>query len=167
MGRYLGSGDAFNFVIDKVQKKLSGWKAKFLAKAEKMVLAKSTAIPMAEYYMQCQALPIKVCEAIDKLIRDFLWGLTAESRRMHMVNWNTITLPKDRGGLGLYQMQYRNQAILAKLCWRLANESEAPRAKMLAKKYLTTKRLSEEGRNISCSRIWTACKKGGPVYDKV
>ena len=57
---------------------------------------------------------------------------------MHMVNWSTVTLPKDRGGLGLYQMQYKNQAILAKLCWRLANESEAPREKMLAKKYLTT-----------------------------
>lgn len=51
------------FVIDKVQKKLSSWKAKFLFKAGKMVLAKSAAIPIAEYDMQCQALPIKVCGA--------------------------------------------------------------------------------------------------------
>ena len=102
------SGDAFNFVIDKVQKKLSGWKAKFLSKVGKMVLIKSVAIPIAKYYMQFHALPIKVCEAIDKLIRDFLWGSIAENRRMHMVNWNTITLPKDKGGLGLYQMQYRS-----------------------------------------------------------
>ena len=69
-------------------------------------------------------------------------------------------------------MQYRNQAILAKLCWRLANENEAPWAKMLAKKYLTPMRLSEtmrlfeKGRNLPCSRIWTACKKGGPIYVK-
>ena len=83
-----------------------------------------------------------------------------------MVSWSTITRPKDRGGLGLYQMQYRNQAILAKLCWRLANESEAPWAKMLAKKYLTTRRLTEEGRNLPCSRICVACKKGGPIYVK-
>ena len=76
-----------------------------------------------------------------------------------MVNWSTVTLPKDRGGLGPYQMQYKNQAILAKLCWRLANESEAPREKMLAKKYLTTRRLTEEGTNLPCSRIWAACKK--------
>lgn len=71
LGRYLGLpltykgriGDAFNFVIEKVQKKLSSWKAKFLFKAGKMVLAKSAAIPIAEYDMQCQALPIKVCGA--------------------------------------------------------------------------------------------------------
>ena len=37
---------------------------------------------------------------------------------------------------------------------------------MLAKKYLTPKRLSEEGRNLPCSRIWSACKKGGPIYVK-
>ena len=44
LGRYLGfpliyqgrNGDAFNFLIDKVQKKLSGWKAKFLSKARKL-----------------------------------------------------------------------------------------------------------------------------------
>ena len=94
MGRYLGfpllykgrSEDAFNFVIDKVQKKLNGWKAKFLSKAGKMVLTKSAAILKIEYYMQCHVLPIKVWEAIDKLIRDFLWGSIAENRRMHMVN---------------------------------------------------------------------------------
>ena len=85
---------------------------------------------------------------------------------MHMVNWSTVTLPKDRGGLGPYQMQYKNQAILAKLCWRLANESEAPWAKMLAKKYLTTRRLTEEGTNLPCLRIWSACKKCGPIMSK-
>ena len=37
---------------------------------------------------------------------------------------------------------------------------------MLAKKYLTLKRLSEKGRNLPCSRIWIACKKGGHVYVK-
>ena len=80
LGRYLGfpliyqgrNGDAFNFLIEKVQKKLSGWKAKFLSKAGKLVLAKSTVIPIVDYYMQCHTLSIKVCESIDKLIRDFL-----------------------------------------------------------------------------------------------
>ena len=37
---------------------------------------------------------------------------------------------------------------------------------MLAKKYLTPTRLSKKGRNLPCSRIWTACKKGGPIYVK-
>ena len=86
------------------------------------MLVKSAASPITDYYIQCHALPIKVCNAIDKLIRDFLWGTTEEKRKLHMVNWHGVTLPTDWGGLGLYQMRYRNQALLAKLGWRLANE---------------------------------------------
>ena len=81
------------------------------------MLAKTATASIVEYYMQCHALTIKVSATIDKLIRDLLWGASStENRRMHMMNWSTITLPKDRGGLNLYQMQYRIQAFLAKLC---------------------------------------------------
>uniref|UniRef100_A0A7N2LEI8 Reverse transcriptase zinc-binding domain-containing protein n=1 Tax=Quercus lobata TaxID=97700 RepID=A0A7N2LEI8_QUELO len=114
--------------------------------------------------MQSHALPIKVCNAMDKLIRNFLWGSTEEKRKLHLVNWHTVTMPKDWGGLGLFQMRHRNQALLAKLCWRIENENDAPWAQMLSKKYLTPSRLTEEGRNRPCSKIWAACKVGGPAY---
>ena len=116
--------------------------------------------------MQCQALPIKVCDQVDKLIRDFLWGSTEEKRRIHLVCWDKVTLPKELGGLGLYKMKERNYAILAKLCWRLAWENEAPWAQLLAAKYLTANRMTNEGRKLPCSSCWTACKKGGPIYVK-
>ena len=70
------------------------------------------------------------------------------------------------GGLELNNMKHRNQAILAKLCWRLANEQESPWARMLATKYLSPRRITKEGRKLPCSSIWTACKKGDPVYVK-
>ena len=57
-----------------------------------------------------------MCDGVDKIIRDLLWGSTEEKRKMHMVNWRTVTLPKDLGGLGLHSMKDRNLAILAKLC---------------------------------------------------
>ena len=88
-------------------------------------------------------MPPKVCDVVDKIIRDFLWGLMEEKRRMHMVNWNTVTLPKDLGGLGLHSMKDRNLAILAKLCWRLASDQRAPWAQMLAAKYLTPQILDK------------------------
>ena len=124
LGRYLGfpllhqgrNGNAFNFVIERIQNKLAGWRSKLLSKAGKLILVKAAASPIADYYMQCHALPIKVCNAVDKLIRNFLWGSSDEKRKIHLVNWHTITLPKDWGGLGLYQMRYRKQALLAKLC---------------------------------------------------
>ena len=93
-------------------------------------------------------------------------GSTEEKRRMHLVRWETVTLPKELGGLGLHNMKDRNNVLLAKLCWRLAGEQEAPWAKMLVAKYLSPNRISKVGRKLPCSSIWTACKKGGPVYVK-
>ena len=90
------------------------------------MLVKSVVAPIAYYYMQCHSIPIKVCDSIDKTTRDFIWGSTEKKRRMHMVKWNTIALPKELGGLGLCSMKYRNQAMLAKLCWRLAHEEGMP-----------------------------------------
>ena len=45
--------------------------------------------------MQCHALPTKVCDAVDKIMRDFLWGSTEEKKKMYMVNWHVVSLPKE------------------------------------------------------------------------
>ena len=124
LSRYLGfplltqgkSRDAYNFIVERVQNKLAGWRIKLLSRVGKLVLVRSANAPIAKYFMQCQALPSKVCEAEDKTIRDFLWGSTEEKRKMHTVKWSTVTLPKELGGLRLHSMKDRNLAILAKLC---------------------------------------------------
>ena len=67
LGRYLGfpllqqgrNSNAFNFVAKKIQAKLAGWKSRLLSRAGRLVLIKIAAAPIADYYMQCHALPIK------------------------------------------------------------------------------------------------------------
>ena len=68
LGRYLGfpllhqgrNDNAFNFVAEKIQAKLAGWKSRLLSRAGRLVLIKTTTAPIVDYYMQCHALPIKV-----------------------------------------------------------------------------------------------------------
>lgn len=43
---------------------------------------------------------------------------------MHVVNWNTITIPKDNGGLGLRDLSAMNHACIMKLAWQLINGAE-------------------------------------------
>ena len=96
LGRYLcfpllhqgRNGNAFNFLIERVQNKLAGWQSKLLSEAGKLVLVKSAAFPIADYYMQYHALPIKVCNAIEKLIRNF-YG--AQLMRKRKSTWLTGT----------------------------------------------------------------------------
>lgn len=120
LGRYLGlpifhqgrNGNAFNFVIERVQEKLVGWKARVLSPAGKKVLISFASTPIVEYYMQCCALPAKMCLVVDKLNRDFLWGSTQEKRKLHLVNWSTVTLPRIEGVLGSWKCNHGMKLFL-------------------------------------------------------
>ena len=70
--------------MKRVISKLAGWKAKFLYFTGRAVLIKSVMSVIPNYVMQGAALPVHVCEKLDKLIGTF-YGATNEKRRMHMM----------------------------------------------------------------------------------
>lgn len=76
----------YNFIVERVMSKLAGWKAKFLSFAGRAILIKSVMSVIPNYMMQGTIFPLHVCEKLDKINRDFLWGSTNEKRRMHMVS---------------------------------------------------------------------------------
>ena len=83
-----------------------------------------------------------------------------------MVGWDKVTNPTCTGGLGLFQVKARNDAILAKLCWCIASNPDEAWSQMLCRKYLTPARLSGRGRKYLASRTWKACKVGGVIFNK-
>ena len=81
--------------------KLVGWKAKFLSFVGRTVLVKPVMSAIPNYVMQGEALPIHLCEKLDKIYRDFLWGSTREKKKLHLVGWSKIIKPEEEGGLGI------------------------------------------------------------------
>ena len=56
-----------------------------------------------------------------------------------MVNWDTITLPTDHGGLDIYVARPRNMSLLAKLDWNLSSGENMSWAKVLKAKYTSSR----------------------------
>ena len=48
---------------------------------------KSVMSAIPNYVMQREALPIHLCEKLDKTNRDFLWGSTRDKKKLHLVGW--------------------------------------------------------------------------------
>ena len=98
LGKYLGfpirqkgaARNHFNFVVERVMNKLSGWKAKLLSFASRTVLVKFVMSAIPNYVMQRVAFPIHLCDKLDKICRDFHWGSSQGKSKMHMVGWNKI-----------------------------------------------------------------------------
>lgn len=61
------SNQQFQFMIDKVQSKLMGWKAKLLPFAGYTTLVQFVTLIISDYYMQGEALPIRVRNNIDNI----------------------------------------------------------------------------------------------------
>lgn len=62
----------FNIVADRVMNKFAEWKTEFLSFASRAVLVKSVMLAIPNYIMQGVALPVHLCNKLDKISRDFL-----------------------------------------------------------------------------------------------
>ncbi|KAF7832197.1 reverse transcriptase [Senna tora] len=120
----------YKIVIDKMIGKMEVWNSKWLSKAGKVTLLNSVCSPMLAYYMQCLKLPSSVCKSIEKIQRNFFWQ-SGNKQSIHTINWEAICKPKWLGGLGIDRIKTPNQALLAKLAWRLSSEHHQTWAKML------------------------------------
>ena len=65
--------------------------------------------------MQGVALPSHICDKLDEVNRDFLWGSMSEKRKLHLIGWSKIVRPKEDGGLEIQAAKAKNLALLAKL----------------------------------------------------
>ncbi|XP_016165058.1 uncharacterized protein LOC107607644 [Arachis ipaensis] len=109
-------------IIDKVEEKLSLWKAKVLNKAGKLVLIKSVLNSLPVYYLSLFKMPKAVAEKLISLQRRFLWSTEEGRNGMALVKWEVVQAPKKLGGLGVGDAMVRNAALLFKWWWRFAKE---------------------------------------------
>lgn len=76
--------------------------------------------------MACFRLPKWIINRIDKIRRDFLWGRSdSDTQAIHLLNWPTVWLPRALGGLGIPDLELRNEALLLRWWWRLHAEPES------------------------------------------
>lgn len=88
----------YQFILEKVNQILSNWKAKNLSIAGRDTLSVFQAL--LSYVMQTVSLPKAICDKVDKICRDFIWGDTETHKKIHLIAWNSICRPKKDGVWG-------------------------------------------------------------------
>ena len=130
---------AFQGIIDKVHRKLEGWRAKTLSQASRLVLIKSVAAAFPSYAMSTFLLTTSVCTELDKIFKNFWWGFpTKKSRNLSLKAWDSLYIPKLLGGLCLRKMREVNMALVSKLGWNLLTKSDSLWVSQLHCKYLNS-----------------------------
>jgi hypothetical protein len=154
-------------LIEKVKNSLAGWKAKQLSLAGRITLSKSVIQAIPVYPMMTMSIPKGCLHEIEKIQRSFIWGDREDKRRAHLVGWETITQPKESGGLGLRNLTLFNEACLMKMGWSLMIGENSLWGQVLVGKYgrgeWNQGRISTTPNDSS---LWKAIAKSWPKLEQ-
>lgn len=87
------------------------------------------------YIIQTSKIPASVCDDLERMCRDFIWGSTPDQRKNHLISWNTICSPKEEGGLRFRSLRMVNTAYMMKLGWELITKRDSLWVQVLRFKY--------------------------------
>lgn len=88
-------------VVERIKKKLSGWKRRLLSYAGRVTLIKYVLSSLPIFYMSLFKIPVCAAKEIDKIQARFLWEGDDSHRKIHLVKWKEVQLPRNQGGLGI------------------------------------------------------------------
>jgi mannosylglycoprotein endo-beta-mannosidase len=85
-------------VVEKLLKRLEGWKGSALSMGGKLILINSCLSSIPTYCMSMFILPKTILKKMDSIRKRFFWQGNGIKRRYHLVKWINITKPKQKGG---------------------------------------------------------------------
>ncbi|KAK9733301.1 hypothetical protein RND81_04G058600 [Saponaria officinalis] len=142
----------FASLKDRIWKKVCGWKEKMLSMSGKEVLIKAVTQSISTYLMSLFHIPEGVIDEIHAAMAKFWWDSTEERKKIHLLRWEKLCLPKSIGGMGFRDIRVFNLTLLAKQIWRLMEYLESF---IWCAKSLLLEGLKWRVGNGECIHVWS------------
>ncbi|XP_074318032.1 uncharacterized protein LOC141654816 [Silene latifolia] len=127
--------EIFEFIIDKVRKRLSSWNCILLSSAGRLALISSVLSSLSVYFLSVFKIPVSVTKRLDAILSNFWWAGHKKSPSISWCSRLFLSQPKRNGGLGIRRMKEFNQALLAKIGWRMITHPNSILCKSIGAKY--------------------------------
>ncbi|OSD03159.1 hypothetical protein PYCCODRAFT_1444564 [Trametes coccinea BRFM310] len=112
LGTFIGNGvdqeQVWSAKIDKIAASLERWGKHHTTVIGKKHAVQLTIGSMSQFLSDVQRMPDQTVRRLNSLVREYIWG----SGRTPPVSLDVLHLPWDQGGLGLLDLEARNEAIL-------------------------------------------------------
>ena len=103
-------------IIHKCERKLAKWKQRHISFGGRVTLIQSVLTSIPIYFFSFFRVPNRVIDKLVSIQRQFLWGGGVDQKKIAWIKWDSVCLPKEKGGLGLKDSRTFNMALLGR--WR-------------------------------------------------
>ncbi|CAJ2644735.1 unnamed protein product [Trifolium pratense] len=144
-------------IIDSMKKRLGVWNSRLLSIGGRVTLINSVLSSLPLYFFSFFKAPVCVLKEMVSIQRNFLWGGGMDRSKICWVSWDNIFQPKDKGGLGIKNLESFNDSLLCKWKWRCLNDLSASWFNLLHFRYgsFADNFLYGEGReSLKHASIW-------------
>ncbi|CAL1363270.1 unnamed protein product [Linum trigynum] len=125
----------FQYIEDKMLRRLQIWKSQSMSLAAKEIVLKSVAFASPIYAMSSFRFPSLFCRRLNGHLARFWWAQQDRESGMKWTSWRALCRPKIAGGLGFRDLDSNNVALLAKQAWRILQSSESLLASIYKGRY--------------------------------
>jgi hypothetical protein len=112
-------------IVESMEKRLTTWSSRHLSFGGRITLINSVLTSLPLYFFSFYKAPRCVIQQLVRIQRNFLWGSGIENKKICWIKWDQICLPRDKGGLGVKNLELFNLALLSKWKWRMLSDVEA------------------------------------------
>jgi hypothetical protein len=88
-------------VEERIEKKLSSWKWKYLSVGGRIVLINSVLSSLLMFMLSFFEVPKGVFEKINYFRSRFFWQHDNQKKKYRLTKWSIMCQPNDQGGLGI------------------------------------------------------------------
>ena len=104
-------------LFHQVKSRLSSWSVKTLSFSGRFLLIKTVIAGITSFWCSAFILPKACINKINSMCSFFLWKGNMEDHQSAKVAWDTVTLTKEQGGLGVKDLHMWNKACAMRLIW--------------------------------------------------
>jgi len=112
-------------LVDCMERRLTASSC-FLSQGGKLQLLNSVISYLPIYFLCSLHIPIGIIKQLERIQRQCLWRKYGQDSGKSLAAWDLVCRPKNKGGLGILNLQLQNQALLMKHLKKFYNKEEVP-----------------------------------------
>jgi hypothetical protein len=121
-------------LTDRVERRLNAC-SRFLSYGGKLIFVNSVLSSLPTFYMCMLKLNKTVVKVVNRARQHCLWDKQDRDHQNSLAAWELVCKPKEKGGLGVINLEIQNDALLMKHLFKFFNQHDTPWVSMVWQAY--------------------------------